>query len=199
MAEHRSGLSFEVRADYAGRPLATDFDVETAADGSRRLVPVEAIAPAAERWLEEHSRDLPSLVPLERDEILTITPQTVALSSHASIEVDLDRRLQQLVTVAGLLPRKAPHQLPAELRPLAGLIRRWAISDDKRRDARLSEAGRADLEQLVQAWRDNVELINAVIDADPSSPTSIRLMAFAQAGLEAESALAEGRRLRPRR
>ena len=108
--------------------------------------------------------------------------------------MDLDRRLRQLVAVADLLPLKVPHRLPTALRPLSAQIRTWAISDDHRREKRLSAASDPELEDLVQSWRPNAELINAEIDADPSSPTSVRLMAFAQAGMEAESILEEGHR-----
>src|SRR5215472_5681102 len=194
VAEHRSGLSFEVGADYRPRPLMTDFKVEIAPDGSRQLVKVRSIAPDGKRWFESHARSLPHLVPLWQNEVLTVTPQTVALSFDAAGEMDLDKRLRQLVAVADLLPRKMPHRLPAALRPLSAQIRRWAISDDYRREERLSAISHSELEHLVQSWRANAELINAVIEADPSSSISVRLMAFAQAGMEAESIFEKGHR-----
>lgn len=194
VAEHRSGLSFEVGADYRPRPLMTDFEVEVAPDGSRQIVNVRSIAPDGMRWLETHARNLPPLVPMRHNEVLTVTPQTVALSFDVAGDVDLDRRLRQLVAVAELLPRKVSHRLPTALRPLSAQIRSWAISDDHRRRERLSATSHSELEHLVQSWRANAELINAVIEADPSSPTSVRLMAFAQAGMEAESILEEGHR-----
>jgi hypothetical protein len=188
VAEHRSGLTFKVGSDYTARPSETDYQVEIAADGSRRLA-VPTVRPEAMSWFETHARSLRSLVPLRDNEVLMVFPQTAALNFNANAEAELDRRLQQLLAVADLLPRKLPHRLPAALRPFSTLIRRWAISDDQRRQARLSTASRSDLEQLAQSWRANVELINATIDSDPSSPTSVRLMAFAQAGMEAETIL----------
>ena len=194
VAEHRSGLSLEVGADYRPRPLMTDYKVEIAPDGSRQIVRGRSIAPDGMRWFETHARNLPPLVPLRQNEVLTVTPQTVALSFDAAGEMDLDKRLRQLVAVAGLLPRKVPHRLPSALRPLSAQIRRWAISDDHRRQERLSATSQSELGHLVQSWRANAELINAVIEADPSSSISVRLMAFAQAGIEAESILEEGQR-----
>lgn len=141
VAEHRSGLSLEVGADYRPRPLMTDYKVEIAPDGSRQIVRARSIAPDGMRWFETHARNL-----------------------------------------------------PPPLRPLSAQIRRWAISDDHRRQDRLSATSQSELEHLVQSWRANAELINAVIEADPSSSISVRLMAFAQAGMEAESILEEGHR-----
>ena len=188
VAEHRSGLTFELGSDYAARPSKIDFRVEIAADGSRRLAD-PAVRPEAMSWLETHIGSLRSLVPLLDNEVLTVFPETVALNFNADTETELDRRLQQLLAVADLLPRKSPHRLPSALRPLSTLIRTWAISDDQHRESRLSAASHSDLEQLAQGWRANVDLINATIDTDPSSPTSVRLIAFAQAGMEAESIL----------
>ncbi len=188
VAEHRSGLTLKVASDYTARPSEIDYQVEIAADGSRRLAePI--VRPEAMSWLKTHARSLRSLVPLQDNEVLMVFPETVALNFNADAETELDHRLQQLLAVADLLPRKLPHRLPSALRPFSTLIRRWAISDDQRRQARLSAASRSDLEQLAQSWRANADLINATIDSDPSSPTSVRLMAFAQAGMEAESVL----------
>ena len=192
VVEHRSGLSLKVGSDYTARPLETDYEVEIMADGSRRLAETR-VRPQAMRWFETHSQSLRSLVPLRDNEVLTVTTETVALNFNAKNESELDRRLDQIAAVVDLLPRKLTPRLPAALRPLSTLISRWATSDDKLRQARLSAASRTDLEQLAQSWRANVALINAAIDSDPSAPTSVRLMAFAQAGMEAESILEEAK------
>jgi len=189
VVEHNSGLSFKFGLDYVAHPLSTDYQVETGEDGFRRLVDVEVVASEGLSWFEANASALPRMAPLHADETLTVTPQTLALQFHAASGVEIEDRLDELLAVADRLPLKKPHRIPARLRPLTPLIRRWALSDDQRREAQLSKASAAELQELAGSWRENVDLINATIEADPSAPVSVRLMAFAQAGLEAEALL----------
>jgi hypothetical protein len=80
--------------------------------------------------------------------------------------------------------------LPDELRPLATLILRYAVSDDVLRGDRLGEATDDELRELAAAANPHWDAINAYLDDNLSPPgprqdVAVALDSFAQAALEA--------------
>ena len=81
--------------------------------------------------------------------------------------------------------------LPDDLRPLAPLIRRYAVSDDVERVARMEAASAKDRAELEQAAQPHWDAINAYLDAHieqagtPEQDVALVLDAFAQAAMEA--------------
>jgi hypothetical protein len=184
--EISTGLSFDIQPGPQVRPGASDYRVEEDSDGRRKLVDVRQLSEAAQNWIDNLEPRYLSELALEKDEHIGVHPETVAITFRANgLEHALDRA-KTLRAFAGLLPRRKGHTLPKELRPLTSTIRSWAISDDAKREARLSAASKPQLEILVSAWREHLDLVNATIDQRPDTSLSARLMAFCQAAQEAE-------------
>jgi hypothetical protein len=79
-------------------------------------------------------------------------------------------------------------RLPEELRALGPTVRRWAISEEEERDARLESASTEELAELWLAVSPQLPAINAhleqAIEGD-ESPEAIVLAATAETALEA--------------
>lgn len=81
--------------------------------------------------------------------------------------------------------------LPDDLRPLVPLIRRYSVSDDVKRAARVDAASPEERAELERAAQPHWDAINAYLDAHiertgtPEQDVAVVLDAFAQAAMEA--------------
>ena len=187
--EVKSGLSFEILAGPRIRPLQHEFEVRKDPDGLPNLVKVRQLSPTVERWIAELPPDALISLELKAGEVLSVHKESVAIQCRAEGLQHLADRTRMLIDFAKLLPKLKTHSLPRQLRPISDLIRSWSISDDRRREDRVTGASRPALEALVAAWRRHLDLINSTIAERPESALSGRLMAFSEAAMEAEQML----------
>lgn len=184
--EARSGLSFELVSGPKIRPGLLDHTIEEDEQGQKHLVKVRAIAPAVEGWINSLEPDSFTRLALQEPEKISVHRETVAITFQAKGLDHALYRARTLLDLIALLPKRKAHTLPKELRPMAPLIRAWSVTDDAKREARLAAAPRSELDALVSAWREQLDVINSTIDERPETDLSARLMAFTQAAMEAE-------------
>jgi hypothetical protein len=87
--------------------------------------------------------------------------------------------------------------LPSEFKDLAGLVQRWAVSDDSERAALLDEASDAALSELVKTVEPRFAAINQYLDSFDDQPmleAATALGTLAECTVEAEQELSSRRK-----
>lgn len=191
VVEARSGLSFEIVAGPKIRPGRLDYEVQEDPQGHKNLVTVRKISPAVETWIDSLEPNAFTRMALDEHEVVSVNPEAAAITFQARGLDYAIYRARTLLDLVALLPKRKAHNLSAKLRPIAPLIRAWSVSDDGRREKRLAAASRPQLEAIVSAWREHLDLINSTIEQRPTSNLSARLMAFSEAAMEAEQHLSD--------
>lgn len=186
VVEAKSGLRFDVLPGPTVQPGVLEFERVKGADGQTNIVRINDLPAGVRSWLQTLEPAALTRLGLMQDEKLAVYQVTIAITFPAK---DLDHTMDRFATLVGfadLLPKRKPHVLPRQLRPISALIRSWSISDDAKREARLAAASTTELDELLVAWRQHVDVINSTIAARPESSLSTRLMAFSEAATEAE-------------